>query len=347
MEGYRPGQPVPHLVHVATSGGVLTEESLVRLRDNFSRDPSLPLAEYHEAGEDGLTRTQFETKVATFWEWATENWDYVAPRVDQMDISRLRGSWALPFFRFLGFEPVFQRGYEVIEGPSEQQSASINLSHRGWETPDAPRIHIVLAREGFDTRAESDRNELSPHDAMQRFLVLSSDVDWGILFNGRLVRLLRKYYHEYTRGYVEFDLENILEERNLDEFRLLYMLLHASCYRKVGEGKRPIDGFYERSRSMGVKIGDQLRDNVKEALELLGNELLTKEQLRRFEEEPGLADEFFSQLLRVFYQVMFILYAEQRGMLPGQGTLYGREYSVTRLRGLAERTIEADDQVDL
>jgi hypothetical protein len=205
----------------------------------------------------------------------------------------------------------------------------------------------VLAREVFDTRAGSDRNELSPHDAMQRFLVLSRDVEWGILFNGRSVRLLRRYYHEYTRGYVEFDLENILEDRNLDEFRLLYMLLHANCFRKGHEGRAPIDGFYERSRSTGVKIGDQLRDNVKEALELLGNDLLTKEQLRSFEEEPGRAEEFFSQLLRVFYRVLFILYAEQRGMLPGQGTLYGREYSVTRLRGLAERSIESDGDVDM
>jgi hypothetical protein len=347
MAWYRPGQPLPHLVHVSTSGGVLTEESLVRLRDNFDKDPSLPVSGYHEAGEGGLTRTQFEAKVAAFWEWATENWDYVAPRVDQLDISRLRGSWALPFFRFLGFDPVFQRGNEVIEGPSEQQSTSIYLSHRGWDAADAPRIHIVLAREVFDTRAGSDRNELSPHDAMQRFLVLSRDVEWGILFNGRSVRLLRKYYHEYTRGYVEFDLENILEDRNLDEFRLLYLLLHANCFRKGPEGRSPIEGFYERSRSTGVKIGDQLRDNVKEALELLGNDLLGKEELRLLEEEPGRAEEFFSQLLRVFYRVMFILYAEQRGMLPGQGTLYGREYSVTKFRGLAERSIESDGDVDL
>lgn len=347
MAGSRLSHPPSHLVHVSTSGGLFTEESLVRLRDAFDGDNNLPLSGYKEAGDGQLTRTQFEEKVADFWGFATETWDDLAPKVDQLDISRLRGSWAIPFFRYLGFDPSFQRGNEVIEGPSEQQSTSIYLSHRGWYSPDAPRIHIVLPREGFDVHAPSDRNESSPHDAMQRFLVLSKDVDWGILFNGRSIRLLTKYYHEYTRGYVEFDLENILDDRDLNEFRLMYRLLHVSCFRKDSSGKRPIDGFYESSKLKGVKIGDELRNNVKEALELLADDLLTKDQLNRLESDTALAEEFFTQLLRVFYRILFILYAEQRGMLPGQDTLYGCEYSITHLRELSERTPEPDDQIDL
>jgi hypothetical protein len=347
LVGSKLSHPPPHLIHVSTSGGLFTEESLVRLRDTFDRDNNLPISGYHEAGLGQLTRTQFEEKVAYFWEFATETWDGLAPKVDQLDISRLRGSWAIPFFRYLGFDPSFQRGNEVIEGPSEQQSTSIYLSHRGWFSADAPRIHIVLPREGFDVHAPSDRNANSPHDAMQRFLVLSKDVDWGILFNGRSIRLLTKYYHEYTRGYVEFDLENILEDRDFDEFRLLYRLLHVSCFRKDSLGRRPIDGFYESSKLKGVKIGDELRDNVKKSLELLADDLLKRDELKRLESDTTLAEEFFTQLLRVFYRILFILYAEQRGMLPGQGTLYGREYSITRLRELSERTPEPDDQIDL
>jgi len=336
------GQPLPHLVHVVSSGGILTEESLVRLRDNPYSNSSLKLDVYGGEGER-VTETVFESRLSEFWVWATSTWDEIAGNVDNLDVSVLRGRWALPFFRYLRYEPSYQRSHEVIEGPTEEQSIRVNLSHRGWDSDVALRIHIVLSFEGFDSPAGSDRNEISPHDAMQRFLVLKEGVDWSILFNGRYVRLLRKYYHEYTRGFVEFDLENILEDRNLAEFRLMYMLLHSNVFR----GEKPIEGFYERSKQIGVKIGDRLRDNVKAALELLANDLLTDELRRHYEENPEEVDEFFRQLLRVFYRVMFILYAEQRGMLPGQGTLYGREYSITKLRGMAEGVIVPDADVDL
>jgi hypothetical protein len=325
-----------------SSGGILTEESLVRLRDKPYSDSSLKLDVYRRKDER-VTETVFESRLSEFWVWATSTWDEIAGNVDKFDISVLRGRWALPFFRYLGYEPVFQRSHEVIEGPTEEQSIRVNLSHRGWGKDDAPRIHIVLSTEDFDSPAGSDRNEVSPHDALQRFLVLKEGVDWGVLFNGRYVRLLRKYYHEYTRGYVEFDLENILEDRNLAEFRLMYMVLHANAFR----GRKPIEGFYERSKQTGVKIGDKLRDNVKAALECLANDILTDELRKEYEESPGAVDEFFRQLLRVFYRIMFILYAEQRGMLPGQGTQYGREYSITKLRGMAEGVVVPDGDVDL
>lgn len=336
------GQPLPHLVHVVSSGGILTEESQVRLRDNPYHDSDLRLEVYGEKGER-VTETVFESRLSEFWVWATSTWDEIAGNVDDLGISTLRGRWAIPFFRYLGYEVIYQRSNEVIEGPTAEQSIRVNLSHRGWDSDEAPRIHIVLSSESFDSPADSDRNEVSPHDALQRFLVLKEGVDWGFLFNGRNVRLLRKYYHEYSRGFVEFDLENILEDRNLTEFRLMYMLLHANVF----SGEKSIEGFYERSRQTGVKIGDRLRDNVKNALECLANDLLTDELKRHYEENPEEIDEFFTQLLRVFYRVMFILYAEQRGMLPGQGTLFGREYSVTKLRGMAEGVIVPDSDVDL
>jgi len=343
MATFRDGQPVAQLINVRTSGCILTEESLVRLRDNPYDDSDLSIDVYGDLKGDKFTRAMFNGQVNDFWVWAYETWDKIGDSIDELDISRMRGQWILPFLRRLGYDPVFQAGYETIEGPTEEQSIRVDISHRGWDRKNAVRIHSMLSSEEFDKANERDRNTQSPHEAMQRFLVLNDDVDWGILFNGKSIRLLKTYYHEYTRGFVEFDLDNILALRNLDEFRLLYMILHANVYR----GNKPIDKFYERSQKTGIKIGDKLRDNVKLALEELGNDLLTPELRSHYEENPEEIGEFFTQLLRVFYRIMFILYAEQREMLPSQETLYGREYSITKLRGLAEKQLVPDDDVDL
>jgi len=337
----------PHLVHIVTRGGILTEESLIRLRDNPLKDPTFEYQDYTDDDEAPLTARKFEEKVASVWEWCKERWDEIAPVLEDFSISDLRRRWIGPFFEKLGYKPVYQPRNEVIRGPTKEQSVSIHLSHRGWGSSEAPRIHTVLPTDYFDAPTESDRNKQSPHDAMQRFLVLSPDVIWGIVSNGKQLRLLRKYYHEYSRGYVEFDLENILADRNFSEFRLMYMLIHASRFRPRKDKPMLMESFFERSRSTGVKIGEKLRDNFKEALEILGNDLLSESEKRGLEDEPEEVAALYAEMLRYFYRIVFILYAEQRGMLPGAGTLYSREYSITRLRTMAEMPIHADAYVDL
>jgi len=44
---------------------------------------------------------------------------------------------------------------------------------------------------------------------------------------------------------------------------------------------------------------------------------------------------------------MFLLYAEQRAMLPTRESLFIDEYSITKLREIAERRREPDDHTDL
>src|SRR5207253_1180440 len=43
----------------------------------------------------------------------------------------------------------------------------------------------------------------------------------------------------------------------------------------------------------------------------------------------------------------FLLFAEQRGMLPTRNSIYAEEYSINRLRELAEGTVGEDDHLDL
>ncbi|MCP9960547.1 SAM-dependent methyltransferase [Streptomyces somaliensis] len=63
---------------------------------------------------------------------------------------------------------------------------------------------------------------------MQELLNASPDHLWGVLSNGRVLRLLRDSTALVGSAYVEFDLEAIFGGGDFSDFLLMYALLHAS-----------------------------------------------------------------------------------------------------------------------
>lgn len=236
---------------------------------------------------------------------------------------------------------------------------------------------------GLDARRESGTGlrRLSPHDLLQRYLNLSRASRWGLLSDGLRLRLLRDYHHTYTRGYVEFDLQGIFSARDFAAFRALYRLCHASRFllmpaapakpaaaakkRKAAveedeietEGAEetspeiptPLESFYQHALSTGVKVGEDLRERVRLAIHILGNGFLqaTPGLLPRLQNGEISVAAFYDDILHTIYRVLFLLFAEQRGMFPGRGSLYMEVYSLTALRLLAERPLGEDPHTDL
>jgi hypothetical protein len=109
-----------------------------------------------------------------------------------------------------------------------------------------------------------------------------------------------------------------------------------------------------------VKVGEDLRGNVRLAIERLANGFLqsTPGLLARMSEQtepvhyPEIGDlppvqAFFHDVLTIIYRMLFLLFAEQRGMLPGRGSLYADEFSIVALRKRAERPVMEDEHLDL
>ena len=70
-------------------------------------------------------------------------------------------------------------------------------------------------------------------------------------------------------------MENIFANRDEREFDALYAVIHPSRFvPKPEDHEFLIEEFQKESVAEGVKIGDALRDNVHDALELLGYELI-------------------------------------------------------------------------
>ena len=128
---------------------------------------------------------------------------------------------------------------------------------------------------------------------------------------------------------------------------LLWLLVHASRFGVAGTP--PSDCALERWRDAGQREGlaarDRLRDGVEAALLSLGGGFLShpdNASLRERLHSGELAlPEFFGQLLRLVYRLIFLLAAEDRNLLhPPDATaaarkLYADGYAVGALRDRA------------
>src|SRR5262249_27228986 len=77
---------------------------------------------------------------------------------------------------------------------------------------------------------------------------------------------------------------------------------------------------------------------VREAIEVFANGLLdANPDLRAsLSEQQDIGRHFYRELLTVLYRILFLLFAEQRGMLREASPLYDETYSLTHLRARAQ-----------
>ena len=295
----------------------------------------------------GLTKTdKLADEIAIAWGDAKAYWaafQRALARLPENDLATTvtREQWAVPLLRSLGYDPVYTAKAEVIDGQTYA------LSHRTDPGEDKPPIHIVGCGAKLEQRPPSGTPRLSAHALMQEYLNRTEHL-WGIVTNGLQWRLLRDCSLMTRLTYIEFDLEQILNNENFAEFGLFYRLFHRS---RLPQGADDADEclleyYHQEAIQQGGRVRDRLRDGVEKALVLLGTGFLqhpNNGQLRQSFESGELADTvYYRQLLLLIYRLLFLMVAEARNLLltdedPEKARIYLEYYSVTRLRNLAER----------
>ena len=216
--------------HITTSGGLISAAFIENVRELSTRQRGVEPESFALSWSPApKSPAALEEDIATAWELLLERWDAVHADLPMMDVSQVRSRWLLPLLQLLDFDPVYLRGDTVLD---EAGKLRYPLSHRGWDGDGAPVIHTSIPSQGLDDRSGAGRGmkAKSPHDMLQAFLNASTTDQWAVLSNGIILRLLRDYHHTFTKGYVQFDLENIFETRNYGDFRALYRLCHASRF---------------------------------------------------------------------------------------------------------------------
>jgi len=329
---------------VKTEGAILPAELLQQIADQANL-PGLRAEDYHLfAGEklnEAINRAW--TRCLGAWQRFVEQQGRLSANDFGTTLTRER--WLLILFQELGYgrlqsAPTFQ----IEETPYP-------ISHVWGHMP----IHLVSFRQDIDRTMAGGRGGMGkrqPHSLVQEFLNRSPDHLWGMVSNGLRLRLLRDNISLSRMAYLEFDLEAMFTGELYADFSLLWLVAHQSRL-EVAEGQTPADCWLEQWSKMaldqGARVLDALRDGVQEAIEALGRGFLahkanrnTLHQALRTGELS--TQEYYRQLLRSVYRLIFLFAAEERNLLqlphtsPEMQQFYTKYYSASRLRRLAEFT---------
>lgn len=156
---------------------------------------------------------------------------------------------------------------------------------------------------------------------------IAMDARWCICFNGAQLRIIDAH-RTYARHYVQFDLSATLA----DEIALatFWGLVRAEAFEATTAGRCLFDDVLAASARHTAGVCLALEGGVRDALGELLHGLIGS---RRRKGRPGATTlaEAFEQSLTLVYRVLFLLFAEARGLVPIWHPVYRDNYTIGSL----------------
>jgi methylase of polypeptide subunit release factors len=324
-------------------GNIVSSEILEKIRTEDIR--------FQKSVDFGLAPSALvRDEINLAWNLAVSNWNAFKIKRELLKetdtgTAETRRYWMLPLLQVLGYE-VMNSNAEIINGKTYA------ISHRASNRDGFP-LHIVGVNQSLDKRAEQGGTRLSPHALAQEYLN-NTEHTYGLISNGRFIRVLRDATRLSKLSYLEFDLEQILEEGLFVEFALMYRVLHASRMpEKQDSGAECFLEFYhQEALASGSRIRERLSVAVENSIKELANGFLRNPNNQELRESvlnhQVSSKEYYLYTLRLVYRVLFLLvieerkliYPEKRGEeLDTKRSIYYQFYSIQRLTKLAEKLI--------
>lgn len=175
----------------------------------------------------------------------------------------------------------------------------------------------------LDMRRAADDN---PSAQICNYLYRSG-VRWGILTNGRVWRLYERERSSKGGTYFEVDLEHVLIGERIEDFKYFFHFFRREAHVVDAQGNSFLAKVLEGSSQYAAEVGNKLKESVYDALRRIMNGILTHSDNGLDSSDPKTLKEVHENALIVLYRLLFILYAEDRGLLPCDRPHY-REYSL-------------------
>ena len=210
---------------------------------------------------------------------------------------------------------------------------------RDGEPPWQLLVQVLDAGQDLDAPARSGgagagpRLEVSPHGRAER-LLRGTGVSAGLLFNGTALRLISAPRGE-SSGWMDFRVADMSRTAGRPLCSALRLLLSEQRLLALPRNQR-LAALLEDSRKYQNEVSERLSEQVMHALyELLrglqaADDASGGDLLREPLSDDGDRNDIYRGLLAVILRLVFLLYAEERGMLPEDNTFI-RHYSLTGL----------------
>jgi hypothetical protein len=324
---------------IKVEGGLLPASFLSKLgKGEESRSLGLNPIAYHLEG------ARLHDAISASWNAMRGRWAaFVAalaktPETDPTT-SLTRERWLLPLFAEL------QYGRLVPDKAREIDGTEYPIPYHWQNSP----IHFVGFRVPLDRRSPGVQGaaRTAPHSLVQDYLNRTPGALWGFLSNGKTLRILRDNKSLARPSFIEFDLAAMFEDEAYSDFVVLWLLCHQSRVETKDPHQCWLEQWVNLSQKEGTRALDKLRFGIKIALTELGQGFLEEPTNRALREalasENLAALEYYRQVIRVVYRLMFLFTAEDRDLLfpsdcdPAAKETYLRFYSATRLRDMAAK----------
>jgi hypothetical protein len=330
--------------HVRTTGPMLPADVLSRVAIEDSKLPGLTATDYGLAGSERLGEA-----ITRSW---TRLLDIHKAFADELAAADPTDTAAAPTFKaWLKF--VFQElGYGSLTTTPQARmvdDTAYPISHQWKYVP----IHLVGANVPLDRRTAgvTGASKSAPHSLTQEFINRADEALWAIVSNGRQLRLLRDNVSMTRQAFAEFDLEGIFKGQSFADFRLLWLVLHATRFDVPADGQPHqclVEQWHVEGTTVGTRVLGELSKGVREAIETLGCGFLAhpaNDSLRTALASGALsAQDYYRCLLRLVYRFLFLFVTESRDLLLDPAAprrardLYTSHYSAARLQTLAATT---------
>ena len=190
--------------------------------------------------------------------------------------------------------------------------------------------------------ADSERGARKPHSQILRYLStadIESDgaIRWGVLTNGRVWRIYDARTRPRATAYFEAYLDDLLQPDSEHDLRVFYLLFHRDSFVLT-------DGANTTFLGDALAEGRRYEEQVAQDLSTVVFDRVFPGLVKALYYASGSELEDVRQAALVFlYRLLFILYAEDRGLLPVNDRTY-RSYGLRRpLRdAIAERMLDDD-----
>lgn len=332
---------------IRIEGAIFSPDILERLEDTPGQRPA-------DFNLDPGAKVKDE--IARAWADAQDYWRIFQRKLDSLKpdspaTTETRQQWIVPLLGLLGYQLEYQaKGVEL-------NGKNYTISHRAINRGHTP-VHVVGYRELAGLDRKPDRTHIgaarmSAHGLVQEYLNLHDEL-YGLVTNGRLLRLLRDSSRLIKLTYLEFDLDRIFNDGLFADFAILYRLLHVTRLPISNEAAAEslIERYHQDSLDSGARIRDGLSKAVEQAIRDFANGFLSQrdnEALRQRISDGELTPEvYYQHLLRLIYRLLFLLVIEERDLvfppsaLRQQRDIFRNYYSVERLRLLSEKRHLAD-----
>ncbi|MDO9537629.1 MAG: N-6 DNA methylase, partial [Thermoplasmata archaeon] len=153
---------------------------------------------------------------------------------------------------------------------------------------------------------------------------------WGFLTNGKVWRIFHK--DKLVDTFYEINLEELLINNDKEAFRYFYYFFRREAFIQIENNEMFIERIFKGSVDYAKVLGDDLKDKVYQAMKILSDGFIENPANKLDKNKPEDLVKVQHSTMRLLYRMLFLLYAEGKGLLDLSNPAYRNEYSFWKLK---------------